>query len=114
MVLETGDLFGPVLEYPDPDAQRRFDGLVGIDAMKADIVREAQLLLDASVLTEWSQRHYKRVIPVVNDVAGRTPLIESPRVTCSHPFLGRGSISPPVLIFHSVSYSAGGTSPISP
>lgn len=49
MVKQEG-LFGRVLEYPDPDAQRRLDGLVGIDANKAALIREARTLLDPSAL----------------------------------------------------------------
>jgi AAA+ superfamily predicted ATPase len=68
-------LFGRVLEYPDPDAQRRLDGLVGIDANKAALIREARILLDPSALERWSIEHYGAVLPIAAEVAGRTPLV---------------------------------------
>jgi AAA+ superfamily predicted ATPase len=74
MVMSDG-LFGRVLQYPDPDAQRRLDALVGIDTIKAGLIREAKTLLDPSVLERWSEEHYKKVLPVVSEVASRTPLV---------------------------------------
>ena len=68
-------LFDRVLHYPDPDAQRRLAGLVGIDRIRADLIREAKTLLDPSVLERWSTTHYRVVLPVVEEVAGRTPLV---------------------------------------
>ena len=50
-------MFGRVLEYPDPDAQRRLEALVGIDSIKAGLIREAKTLLDTSVLERWSTEH---------------------------------------------------------
>lgn len=74
MVMPEG-LFDQVLHYPDPDAQRRLAALVGIDAIKARIIREAKILLDPAVLESWSDEHYERVLPVVAEVANRTPLV---------------------------------------
>src|SRR4051812_19836473 len=74
MVTSDG-LFGRVLEYPDPDAQRRLEQLVGIDAIKTGLIRGATTLLDPSVLEQWSVEHYKRVLPIVAEVANRTPLV---------------------------------------
>ncbi len=74
MVTSDG-LFGRVLEYPDPDAQRRLEALVGIDAIKASVIREAKTLLDPSALERWSTEHYKKILPVIAEVTGRTPLV---------------------------------------
>lgn len=68
-------LFDRVLNYPDPSAQRRFTGLVGIDDIKKGLIREAKTLLDPSMLQRWSMEHYKSVLPVVEEIAGRTPLV---------------------------------------
>jgi ATPase family associated with various cellular activities (AAA) len=68
-------LFGRVLEYPDPEAQRRLEGLVGIDANKEALIREARILLDPSALERWSNQHYGGILPVVAEVANRTPLV---------------------------------------
>jgi AAA+ superfamily predicted ATPase len=68
-------LFDQVLEYPDPDAQRRLAALVGIDTIKTDLIREATTFLDPSVLERWSKEHYEKMLPMVAEVAGRTPLV---------------------------------------
>lgn len=68
-------LFDRVLHYPDPDAGRRLAALVGIDAIRTDLIREAKTLLDPSALDRWSTKHYKTVLPVVAEVAARTPLV---------------------------------------
>jgi len=74
MVTSDG-LFGHILEYPDPEAQRRLRALVGIDVIKTSLIREAKALLDPSTLEQWSRKHYKDVLPIVNEVIGRTPLV---------------------------------------
>lgn len=74
MVTPEG-LFGRVLNYPDPDAQRRLGELVGIDTIKASLIRGAKTLLDPSVLERWSREHYNMVLPVVVEVTNRTPLV---------------------------------------
>lgn len=68
-------LFDRLLQYPDPDAERRLTGLVGIDEIRADLIRETKTLLDPSVLERWSGQHYNKVLPVVEEVAARTPLV---------------------------------------
>jgi AAA+ superfamily predicted ATPase len=74
MVTSNG-LFGQVLEYPDPEAQRRLHAMVGVDAVKVRLIRDARTLLDPSLLEQWSREHYKKVLPIVAEVASRTPLI---------------------------------------
>lgn len=68
-------LFDRVFHYPDPDAGRRLAGLVGIDGIRADLIREAKTLLDPTVLERWSTKHYKTMLPVVEEVGARTPLV---------------------------------------
>lgn len=74
MVTPDG-LFGRVLEYPDPDAQRRLEALIGIDVVKTNLIREAKTLLDPSLIERWSKDHYNSVLPIVSEVANRTPLV---------------------------------------
>jgi hypothetical protein len=88
MVTSDG-LFGRVLEYPDRDAQRRLDALVGIDVVKAGVIKEAKTLLDPSVLERWSPEHYKSVLPIIAEVtAGH-------RSSCWPATWGRGRRSSP-------------------
>ena len=71
----NSELFGNVLEYPDPDARARYDGLVGLDETKRRLVLHASVLIDPSALDRWSDRHYGRVLEGVAAVSQRTPLL---------------------------------------
>lgn len=71
----VSELFGHVVDFPDPDAQRRLAALIGIDDIKGRLVAEASLLLDPSKLTNWSERHHQTVPPAVQEVSKRTPLV---------------------------------------
>ena len=73
--MSTSELFGDVREFPDPDAGDRFDALVGLDEIKKRLVSEAQVLIDPTVLEEWSNSYHGRVIQAVKSVADRAPLI---------------------------------------
>jgi len=74
-VVGVSELFGQVVNFPDPDARRRIDALVGIDEIKGRLVAEASLLLDPSALTKWSEHHHSAVTPAVEEVTKRTPLV---------------------------------------
>jgi AAA+ superfamily predicted ATPase len=74
-MVTSENLFGRVLEYPDPEAQQRLAELVGIDAVKSGLIREAKTLLDPTVLERWSRKHYKKVVSIVGEVSRRTPLV---------------------------------------
>lgn len=68
-------LFASVEEFPSARARARFDGLVGIDAAKQEVLSEAHVLLDPGVVEAWSRKAHKKVIPAVYDVMDRTPLV---------------------------------------
>jgi hypothetical protein len=69
------DLFGEALEFPDPDAHTKFEGLVGIDEIKDLVVAEASLLLNPARVDEWSKRHHGSLIFAAQEVKDRTPLL---------------------------------------
>ena len=69
------DLFSEVLEFPDPDAQRRYAALVGVDEVKDRLVREAELLLDRQLVETWSKKHHGQAIAAINELISRPPLI---------------------------------------
>lgn len=69
------ELFGQVLPFPDPEAEERFDALVGIDDIKQRVVAEATLLLDPSALERWSRKHHGQVTRATAEVTQRTPLL---------------------------------------
>jgi AAA+ superfamily predicted ATPase len=74
-VVTKDELFGQVLQYPDPDAQERFGSLVGIDDIKRQVIAEATLLLDPGGLERWSQKHHGTVTRAAVEVTHRTPLL---------------------------------------
>jgi AAA+ superfamily predicted ATPase len=74
-VVGVNELFGQVVEYPDPAAHRRLGELIGIDAIKNQLIAEASLLLDPSALTAWSNKHHGAVTAGVEEVTRRTPLV---------------------------------------
>lgn len=70
-----GELFEDTIELPNPRAAERLAGLVGLDKDLARLVKEARLLLRREELTEWSQRVHGRVLPAVDELMMRSPLI---------------------------------------
>jgi len=71
----TTDLFEEDLDLPDPIAQRRYASLVGLDHIKTRLEKEAELILQPTLLEDWSVRAHGKVLPAVDWVAGRPPLI---------------------------------------
>jgi len=67
-------IFEEVREYPDPAAARRFAALVGLDEMKARLLKEARLLLDPDSLKEWSNKHHRQKIKIIDFFRDRPPL----------------------------------------
>ncbi|WP_280331290.1 ATP-binding protein [Nocardia wallacei] len=69
------DLFEEDLDLPNPTAQRRYNGLVGLDHIKERLAKEAELILQPGLLENWSHRVHGDVIPAVRLLANRPPLI---------------------------------------
>ena len=73
--MASSDLFDEVRELPDEEAARQFDQLIGLEDLKAILVKQARLLLMPSLLQEWSRKHHRTVLPCVGDFSRRPPLI---------------------------------------
>jgi SpoVK/Ycf46/Vps4 family AAA+-type ATPase len=71
---EITDVFERVDKFPDPAAGERYDGLVGLDRVKARLLKEARLLLKPALLEQWSKENYGKVLPVVGAFGERNPL----------------------------------------
>jgi AAA+ superfamily predicted ATPase len=67
-------LFEEVVEFPDPRAARRYANLVGLDETKDRLLKEAQILLDASSTKTWSEKHHKAKLRIVDLFHERPPL----------------------------------------
>lgn len=76
MTADASDgLFEPVKSLPDSAARRRLASLVGLDDVKRRLIREAEVLLDPTVLVRWSEAaHPGKTIAAVNAFAQRIPL----------------------------------------
>jgi SpoVK/Ycf46/Vps4 family AAA+-type ATPase len=74
-MIEPTDVFERVEKFPNPTAGERYDRLVGLDDIKARLLKEARLLLNPDLLETWSKRqHGGAVLPVVEAFRERTPL----------------------------------------
>jgi hypothetical protein len=73
--MTTSDLFDAVDTLPDTGAQRRYEALVGLDETKQRLTKEAQILLDPTLLERWSRaQHGGAVIAATQAFAERIPL----------------------------------------
>lgn len=68
-------LFAGVEEYPDRDARRRYDSLVGLDDVKMRLTKNARSLLLPDQLKEWASRHHgSEDLPLVRAFGNRPPM----------------------------------------
>lgn len=67
-------LFNRVTELPDTSVMRRYAALVGLDDMKARMVKDAQVLLDPASIDRWNQKHHKGKLALATTVKSRPPL----------------------------------------
>jgi len=70
----TDGIFDDVLEFPDADVKRRFERLVGLDAVKDRLTKEAMMRLQPSSLEDWSQQHFNDSLPALRYFQRRPPL----------------------------------------
>jgi AAA+ superfamily predicted ATPase len=68
------DLFHPVVELPEPTRAERYRRLVGLDGIKEQLRKEAQLLADPERLRSWAERHHSGDLTVLTLFADRAPL----------------------------------------
>ncbi|MDQ8044978.1 MAG: ATP-binding protein [Patulibacter sp.] len=68
------DLFDDVQDFPDPQAQDRYDSLVGLDRLKEMLARQAKILIRPDLLESWSEQHFDRTLPAVRAMRRRPPL----------------------------------------
>lgn len=68
------DFFEEVESLPDPRARERFDRLVGLDEVKARLIKEARLLIEPGLLESWSKEHHGKVIAATEAFDERIPL----------------------------------------
>lgn len=73
--LTLGDLFDRRLDYPDLDARRRFDRLVGIDEVKSRMTKMLGILVNATGPRAWSDKFHPGADTLLDYVERRPPLV---------------------------------------
>jgi SpoVK/Ycf46/Vps4 family AAA+-type ATPase len=68
--------------HPDPDAKRRYEALVGLDAQKQELLDELSLRLDPRRLATWLEAHHPGGLPVAETATGAPLVILYGEVGC--------------------------------
>lgn len=69
-------LFETALAFPDPDARRRLDRLVGLDDQKRRLGQQLSTLIDSASVEAWAKEHgYSESRFLMDTFAARPPLI---------------------------------------
>lgn len=69
------DLFERRLTYPDTDARRCFDELVGIDNAKSKMVKSICIFLHPAKLEKWGEKYHTGISKLLDKVMRRPPLL---------------------------------------
>lgn len=64
-----------ITKHPDKSAKERFEGLVGIDEQKADLIEYLVGVLAPERLRAWEKKHHPRGLAVLRRVESRPPLV---------------------------------------
>ena len=73
--MSTDDLFDDVRAMPDPDAERQFESLVGLDHLKSTVVKEAKLVIAPDLLERWSTEKHGSILPCLEQFHERSHLM---------------------------------------
>lgn len=71
----AGGLFAGIDEFPDHDAEDRFQSLVGVDELKNQVVRHAEVILAPERLKAWASRNRLEGSALLAAFAHRPPLL---------------------------------------
>lgn len=59
---DINKLFDAIVDLPDPDAERRYEALVGLDELKERLDKQARILVKPSLLDRWAKdKHGERL-----------------------------------------------------
>ena len=71
--MQDQQLFENVITFPNSDSERRYTELVGLEEVKNNLVKEAEILLNPSLLAEWSKKRHGNLISLVSVFQDRHP-----------------------------------------
>lgn len=70
------EIFESTIEYPNEQAEKEYQSLVGLDDLKNRLTKEGSLLLSTEDLEKWSKKHHKnKVISACLAFEKRLPLV---------------------------------------
>jgi SpoVK/Ycf46/Vps4 family AAA+-type ATPase len=58
-------LFDDIIEYPDSESWEKYDSLVGLDDVKNRIIKESEIMLNPTLLSNWSTEKYGKIVPLI-------------------------------------------------
>ncbi|HMO81165.1 MAG TPA: AAA family ATPase [Pirellulaceae bacterium] len=70
----TSNNFEEIIEFPDPQAKKRYERLIGLDEIKQRLQKEARILLNPELLKKWSDQHHRGPITLIDKFRERSPL----------------------------------------
>ena len=68
-------IFDNTIDLPNTSIKERTENLIGFEAKFQRIYGNLKLLLDQEGLINWSKKHHKKELPVINQLTERYPLI---------------------------------------
>jgi SpoVK/Ycf46/Vps4 family AAA+-type ATPase len=71
----SNEIFDNIVELPNADVKKRSEGLIGFQRRFERIHGNLKLLLDQEGLVQWSKKHHKTQLPVLDTILDRYPLI---------------------------------------
>ncbi|MDN3654051.1 ATP-binding protein [Ferruginibacter paludis] len=73
--MNNSTIFDNITELPNADVKRRADALVGFNKRFERVHNNLKLLIDQEGLIEWSNKHHKVKLPVLETILDRYPLV---------------------------------------
>lgn len=73
--MSTTTIFDNITELPNADVKRRADSLIGFDKRFERVHGNLKLLLDQEGLVAWSNKNYKKQLPILETILDRYPLV---------------------------------------
>lgn len=68
-------IFDNIIELPSSEVKKRADALIGFQKRFARVHNNLKLLIDQEGLIEWSKKHHKIKLPVLDTILDRYPLV---------------------------------------
>ncbi|MBI2422374.1 MAG: AAA family ATPase [Candidatus Hydrogenedentes bacterium] len=71
---KVNGIFQDVVEFPNSDYRRRYESLIGLEDIKAQLLKEAAFLVNPNLLKDWSTRFHRIELPILKTILDRAPM----------------------------------------